>query len=42
MDTEKMKKDQGGGNEFELGEPNTALAQYFIGKRYLKVLKTVR
>ena len=30
MDTEKMKQDLGGGNVFEVGEPNTAFAQYFI------------
>ena len=32
MDTEKMKQDLGGGNVFEVGEPNTAFAQYFIGQ----------
>ena len=38
MDTEKMKQDLGGGNVFEIGEPNTAFAQYFIGQSYLKML----
>ena len=40
MDTEKMKQDLGGGNVFEIGEPNTAFAQYFIGQSYLKMLTT--
>ena len=42
MDTEKMKQDLGGGNVFEIGEPNTAFAQYFIGQSYLKMLTTER
>ena len=42
MDTEKMKQDLGGGNVFEVGEPNTAFAQYFIGQSYLKMLTTER
>ena len=42
MDTEKMKLDLGGGNVFEIGEPNTAFAQYFIGQSYLKMLTTER
>ena len=37
MDTEKMKQDLGG-NVFEIGEPNTAFSQYFIGQSYLKML----
>ena len=42
MDMEKMKQDLGGGNVFEIGEPNTAFAQYFIGQSYLKMLTTER
>ena len=42
MDTEKMKQDLGGGNVFEIGDPNTAFAQYFIGQSYLKMLTTER
>ena len=42
MDTEKMKQDLGGGNVFEVGEPNTAFAQYFIGQSYLKMFTTER
>lgn len=42
MDTEKMKQDLGGGNVFEVGEANTAFAQYFIGQSYLKMLTTER
>ena len=42
MDTEKMKQDLGGGNVFDIGEPNTAFAQYFIGQSYLKMLTTER
>ena len=42
MDTEKMKQDLGGGNVFEIGEPNTAFAQYFTGQSYLKMLTTER
>ena len=42
MNTEKMKQDLGGGNVFEIGEPNTAFAQYFIGQSYLKMLTTER
>ena len=42
MDTEKMKQDLGGGNVFEVGEPNTAFAQYFTGQSYLKMLTTER
>lgn len=42
IDTEKMKQDLGGGNVFEIGEPNTAFAQYFIGQSYLKMLTTER
>lgn len=42
MDTEKMKQDLGGGNVFEVGEPNTAFAQYFIGQSYLKMLTAER
>ena len=42
LDTEKMKQDLGGGNVFEIGEPNTAFAQYFIGQSYLKMLTTER
>ena len=34
MDREKMEKDLGGGAVFEIGEPNTAFAQYFIGQNY--------
>ena len=37
-----MKQDLGGGNVFEIGEPNTAFAQYFIGQSYLKMLTTER
>ena len=40
MDKEKMKQDLGGGSVFEIGEPNTAFAQYFIGQSYLKMLTT--
>ena len=35
MDTEKMKRDLGGGAVFEIGDPNTAFGQYFIGQSYL-------
>ena len=42
MDREKMEKDLGGGAVFEIGEPNTAFAQYFIGQNYLKMLTTER
>ncbi len=42
MDTEKMEQDLGGGNVFEVGEPNTAFAQYFIGQSYLKMPTTER
>ena len=40
MDTEKMKQDLGGGAVFEAGDPNTALAQYFIGQSYLAPVST--
>ena len=42
MDTEKMKQDLGGGAVFDIGEPNTAFAQYFTGECYLKMLTTER
>ena len=42
MDTERMKQDLGGGSVFEIGEPNTAFAQYFIGQSYLKMLTAER
>ena len=42
MDREKMEKDLGGGAVFEIGEPNTAFAQYFSGQSYLKMLTTER
>ena len=42
MDREKMEKDLGGGAVFEIGELNTAFAQYFIGQSYLKMLTTER
>lgn len=38
MDMEQMKKDLGGGAVFEVGEPNTGFAQYFVGQSYLKML----
>ena len=40
MNEEQMKKDLGGGAVFEIGDPNTAFAQYFIGQSYLKMLTT--
>ena len=42
MNTEKMLQDLGGGAVFEVGEANTAYAQYFIGQSYLKMLTTER
>ena len=42
MDTEKMKQDLGGGAVFEIGDPNTAFGQYFIGQSYLKMLTMER
>ncbi|HIR12688.1 MAG TPA: cupin domain-containing protein [Candidatus Choladousia intestinavium] len=40
MNTEKMKQDLGGGAVFDMGEPNTAFGQYFVGQSYLKMLTT--
>ena len=40
MDKERMQMDLGGGAVFELGEENTAFAQYFSGECYLHMLTT--
>lgn len=40
MDVEKMKADLGPGAVFDIGEENTAFAQYFTGECYLKMLTT--
>lgn len=40
MDVEQMKKDLGGGAVFDIGEENTAFAQYFTGACYLNMLST--
>ena len=40
MDTEKIREALGDGTVFEIGEPNTAFAQYFVGQSYLKMLTT--
>lgn len=42
MDSEKMKQNLDGGNVFEIREPNTVFAHYFIGQSYLKMLTTER
>lgn len=38
MDMEQVKKDLGAGAVFDIGEENTAFAQYFTGECYLKML----
>ncbi len=40
MDVEQMKADLGPGAIFDIGEENTAFAQYFTGECYLKMLTT--
>lgn len=40
MDVEQMKADLGLGAVFDMGEENTAFAQYFTGECYLKMLTT--
>lgn len=40
MDVEQMKADLGPGAVFDIGEENTAFAQYFTGECYLKMLTT--
>lgn len=40
MDAEQMKADLGPGAVFDIGEENTAYAQYFDGKSYLSMLST--
>lgn len=40
MDMEQMKRDLGPGAVFDIGEENTAFAQYFTGECYLKMLTT--
>ena len=40
MDVEQMKADLGLGAVFDIGEENTAFAQYFTGECYLKMLTT--
>lgn len=40
MDVEQMKEDLGPGAVFDMGEENTAFAQYFTGECYLKMLTT--
>ncbi len=40
MDVEQMKADLGPGAVFDIGEENTAFAQYFTGECYLKILTT--
>lgn len=42
MDMEQMKKDLGAGAVFDIGEENTAFAQYFTGECYLKMLTLER
>lgn len=40
MDVEQMKADLGPGAVFDIGQENTAFAQYFTGECYLKMLTT--
>lgn len=40
MDVEQMKADLGAGAVFDIGEENTAFAQYFTGECCLKMLTT--
>lgn len=42
MDTKRLQEKLGPGAVFEIGEPNEAFAQYFIGKSYLKMLTMER
>lgn len=42
MDMEQVKKDLGEGAVFDIGEENTAFAQYFTGECYLKMLTLER